>query len=116
MNAKDVMTARVISVRPDTAVAEIADTLVSHRISAVPVIDAAGRLVGIVSEGDLIRRPETGTEAPHRSWWLGLFGTGADAAARYVKSHGQTAADVMSAPVRFVATDMPLGKALQRMA
>ncbi len=109
MIAKDVMTARVITVGPETPVAEIAETLVSHRISAVPVVHADGRLVGIVSEGDLIRRPETGT-APHRSWWLGLVATGETAAADYVKSHGLTAADVMTAPVVTVAEDTPLAE------
>lgn len=108
MKAKDVMTERVISVRPETPVAEIAATLVSRRISAVPVIDAGGRLVGIVSEGDLMRRPETGTAARRGAWWLSLFATTEAAAAAYVKSHGLTAADVMTRGVVTVAEDTPL--------
>ena len=62
MQSKDVMTTRVISAAPDTTVHEIATVLLKHRISAVPVLEADGKLVGIVSEGDLLRRPESGTE------------------------------------------------------
>jgi CBS domain-containing protein len=69
MQTKDIMTTPVISVGPDTSVKEIAQLLAHHRISAVPVIEGTRRLVGIVSEGDLIRRPEADT-ATRRSWWL----------------------------------------------
>jgi CBS domain-containing protein len=59
MRASDVMTSDVVTVGPETSVGEVARLLVEHRISAVPVVDATGRLVGIVSEGDLIGRVET---------------------------------------------------------
>ncbi|HZD52243.1 MAG TPA: CBS domain-containing protein [Woeseiaceae bacterium] len=72
MQAKDVMTTDVVTVTPDTAVADVAKILLDRRISAVPVVDAAGRIEGIVSEGDLMRRPETGTEGT-RSWWLAFL-------------------------------------------
>ncbi|MGE0716933.1 MAG: CBS domain-containing protein, partial [Alphaproteobacteria bacterium] len=68
MKARDVMTAPVVTVGPDTSVTEIARLLVERGISAVPVVDDAGRPVGIVSEGDLLRRAEIGTEK-RRSWW-----------------------------------------------
>jgi CBS domain-containing protein len=110
MNAKDVMTAHVITVRPETSVTEVAETLISRRISAVPVVDGTGRLAGIVSEGDLIRRPETGTDVRHRSWWLGMLTSGQAAAAEYVKSHGLTAADVMTRGVVTVGEDTPLAE------
>lgn len=61
MQAKDVMTRNVVTVSPDTPVNEVARTLIKRRISAVPVLDAKGRLAGIVSEGDLMRRPDAGT-------------------------------------------------------
>ena len=64
MQVRDVMTTRVITVGPDTEVAEIARCLLENRISAVPVVETDGRLVGVVSEGDLMRRSESGTE-PH---------------------------------------------------
>lgn len=96
MKAKDVMTARVVTVSPETTVRDVADVLLLHRISAVPVVDAEGRLRGIISEGDLIHRAETGTDKRLRSWWLRLFTDSETLAAEYVKSHGTKAADVMT--------------------
>ncbi|HLA21455.1 MAG TPA: CBS domain-containing protein [Pseudolabrys sp.] len=107
MLARDVMTAGVISVTPETSVRDIAKTLVEHNISGVPVVDKGGRLVGIVSEGDLMRRPESKTEH-RRSWWLKLLVTHDQEVAEYIKTHGQHAADVMSRPVITVAEDATL--------
>lgn len=73
MRAMDVMTANVITVGPDTSVQDLAGLLSERGISGVPVVDAEERLVGIVSEGDLLHRAETGTDpwpGPRRSWWL----------------------------------------------
>jgi CBS domain-containing protein len=95
MKAKDVMTEEVVSVREDASVPAIARLLLERRISAVPVTDAAGRLVGIVSEGDLIRRPEAGT-ARRPSWWLELLQGSEESAAQYIKSHGLVARDIMT--------------------
>jgi CBS domain-containing protein len=107
MNASDVMVSNVITVGPEATVEEIAETLLAKRISAVPVVDERGALIGIVSEGDLIHRVETGTER-HRSWWLELL-TGRDVLAReYIKSHARKAVDVMTHPAISVAPDMPL--------
>ena len=110
MNAADVMVTKVITVGPDTSVATIAETLLANRISAVPVVDEKnGTLLGIVSEGDLIHRVETGTEQ-HRAWWLEIF-AGKEALAReFVKSHARKAADVMTRPVVTVNPDTPLGE------
>ena len=71
MQAKDVMTTDVITVDLETSVRDIARRLVERRISALPVVDG-DRIVGIVSEGDLVRRPETGGER-HAAWWLQVF-------------------------------------------
>jgi hypothetical protein len=68
LRVRDVMSADVISVSPNTPVQEIAEIVVRNRISSVPVVDNTGRLLGVVSDGDLIRRIEIGTE-PRRSWW-----------------------------------------------
>lgn len=110
MNAADVMVTKVITVSPDTSVATIAETLLANRISAVPVVDEkSGALLGIVSEGDLIHRVETGTEQ-HRAWWLEFF-SGKEALAReFVKSHARKAADVMTRTVVTVNPDTPLGE------
>ena len=72
MRAADVMTIDVVSVGPDARVVEVAETLLASRISAVPVMGERGELVGIVSEGDLMRRSETRTDR-RRAWGLEAF-------------------------------------------
>ena len=86
MKAADVMVSAVISVRPNTRVEEVASILLANRISAVPVIDEQDELVGIVSESDLMRRSEAGTERS-RAWWLEYLTGKQVLAAEYVKSH-----------------------------
>ncbi len=107
MQAKDVMSTDVVTVGLETSVRDIARRLVEHRISAVPVLDRDDLVVGIVSEGDLIRRPETGAER-QISWWLRLFAEPAENARDYVKSHGLKAEDVMTGDVITVSEDAPL--------
>ena len=68
MKARDVMVAPVITVKSHSTVKEVAKTLVDRRISAVPVVDDAGKLIGIISEGDLMHRAEMGTERRYQ-WW-----------------------------------------------
>ena len=103
MRATDVMTTNVVTIGPDTSVQEVAKILSEWGISGVPVIDAESRLVGIVSEGDLLHRVETGTERRaqrrRRSWWLDTIGSDEELARDYVKSHGRTAKDVMTREV-----------------
>lgn len=101
------MTTKVVTVSPDTAVRTIAQTLVERGISAVPVLDEAGRLLGIVSEGDLMRRAEAGTER-QPSWWLDLLASPEEKARDYSRTHGLTARDVMSREVVTVSEDSPL--------
>ena len=107
MKVADVMASNVISVTPETPVSEIAGILLQKRISAVPVVDARGRLAGIVSEGDLLRRAELHTER-RRSWWAGLLGRVDSLAAEYVKTHGRRAEDVMTRDVVTASEDMSL--------
>lgn len=107
MQAKDIMTADVETVTPDTAVSEIAQRLIARSISAMPVVDEKGAVVGIVSEGDLMRRSETGTER-RPSWWIRMFAEPEDRARDYIKSHGMVARDVMTRKVISVAEDTPL--------
>ena len=75
MNARDVMTKAVVSVHPDTSVREIARLLLDKGISAVSVIDNNGTLIGMVSEGDLIRPDQAAREA-RREWWLEILAEG----------------------------------------
>src|ERR1700693_1067094 len=87
MKAHDVMVSPVITVKAHATVKEVAVILLKHHISALPVVDNAGKLIGIVSEGDLMRRADLGTER-QRSWWLAaLFADEATLAAEYVKAH-----------------------------
>lgn len=109
MNAADVMVTKVITVSPDTRVEQIAETLLAHGISAVPVVDAAGQVVGIVSEGDLIHRKETGTER-RRAWWLRMLTANETLEYEFIKAHARKASDLMSRPVISVTPDTPLGK------
>ena len=107
MKAKDVMTTEVVYADPESSVRAIARTLLKRRISGVPVADHDGRVIGIVSEGDLMRRPESETARP-RSWWLELMETPEDRASQYLKSHGLTARDVMTREPITVTEDTPL--------
>lgn len=107
MHAQDIMTANVITVEPDTSVQEIAKRLIENRISAVPVVERNGRVIGIVSEGDLMRRTESGTER-HPSWWLFLLAAPEETARSFVKTHGRHAADVMTRPVISVNEETPI--------
>jgi CBS domain-containing protein len=97
MRARDIMVTNVITVRPEASVRDVAKVLLANRISALPVIDDQGRLVGIISEGDLVRRAELGTNH-HRSWWLELFsGMNKEVlATRFLKSRGRKVKDVMT--------------------
>lgn len=98
MQAQDVMVYPVITVAPTATVRDAAALMLERHVSALPVVDAAGKLVGILSEGDLMRRVETGTER-RKSWWLRLFTVEAAAATEYAKAHARSVADVMSTRV-----------------
>ena len=106
MRAVDVMTTEIISVGPDTSVQALAALLSERGISGVPVVDAENRVVGIVSEGDVLHRVETGTERRlerrtrgRRSWWLDAVASDRELARDYVKSHARTVRDIMTRDV-----------------
>jgi CBS domain-containing protein len=103
------MTPNVVSVGTDTPVPDIATLMLERRISAVAVVDGEGRAVGVVSEGDLIRRPELETDKP-RSRWLRVLLSPDDEARDFVKTHGLRARDVMSRPALGVAPDTSLAE------
>jgi CBS domain-containing protein len=107
VQAKDIMTTSVVTVAPDATVRDIAKLLLERRISAVPVIGEAGQLLGMVSEGDLMRRTENKTER-HPSWWLSLLNGPEEKALAYIKSHGGHATDVMTPDVISVSEDIAL--------
>lgn len=106
MRAKDIMTTQVTTVDADSLVHEIVRCLLTKHISAVPVTDADGRVLGIISEGDLIHRVAA-TSHQHRSWWASLFdGSGKDPA-EFIKTHALHARDIMTREVTAVTEDTP---------
>jgi CBS domain-containing protein len=114
MNASDVMTRTIFSVRPEAAVAEAIRTMLDKQISGLPVIDEAGRLVGILTEGDLLRRGETGTERQRPRWLEILMGPGR-LAGEYVRTHGRKVAGVMTRDIAGVTPDTPLKEVVELM-
>lgn len=114
MQATDVMTKEVITVSPETEVREIVELLIQHRISALPVVTGDGRVVGIVSEGDLMRRVENKTDK-RDSWWLSALFSGSNDAENYIRSHGHKAADIMSRNPVTISDETPLYKIAQTL-
>jgi len=108
MKAADIMVTNVISVTPDQSVQDVAQVLLTHRISGVPVIDNAGNLVGIVSESDLMRRGDVGTEH-QRPWWLKLLMGREGLAREYIKEHATKVSDVMTREVIAATPETPIG-------
>jgi CBS domain-containing protein len=113
MRVRDVMTSPVLSVTPDTPVRDALRLMLDKRISGLPVVDEVGMLVGLVSEGDFLRRSELGTEK-RRSWFDFLRGHGR-AAEAYAHSHGRTVGEVMSREVVTVSHNAPLEEAVGLM-
>jgi len=107
MKARDVMTQPVIKIAADASVMEAARLMLENRISGLPVVDAAGGWVGIVTEGDFLRRAETGTERRHSRFAEFFIGSG-QLADEYVHSSGRTVHEVMSPRVHAVTEDASL--------
>jgi CBS domain-containing protein len=115
MKAADIMVKDVVTVGPEAPVMDVAALMLERRISGLPVVDGGGRVLGIVSEGDLIRRPEIDTDRV-KLGWLRLLLTDDEARARdFVKHHGRTAREVMTKPAHSVPPETPLGEVVQLM-
>ena len=109
MNARDVMVRDVITVGPNDDAVEAAAHMVEHDISAMPVIDDNRKIIGILSEADLIRREELGTEK-RRAWWLEAVMPAGTLASDYARSHGRKVAEVMSQRVVTANADATLAE------
>jgi len=107
MKARDIMVSHVITVGPELDLKAVANTLAANGISAVPVVAINGDIVGIISEGDLMRRVASGAER-RRSWWLELFSSAEQQTAEFIKSYGRKAKDMMTREVITVDPDAPL--------
>ena len=109
MQAKDIMTGTVVSIPPEGSVADAVRLMLDNHVSALPVIDAKGELVGLISEGDLMRRVRDGG-AVRRSWWLELFSGEVWNSQEYVAQNSRHVTDVMTREVVTVNEDAPVGE------
>lgn len=109
MKATDVMVRDVVTVKPETDVATAIKLLVENDISALPVVDQTGTVIGVISEADLVRRTEIGTEK-QRPWWLEALTPGSILAEEFSKSHGRTVGESMSPHVVSASEDTSLGE------
>ena len=114
MKAADVMTRNVLTVGPESSVAQAIRLMLNNNISGLPVLAADRKVVGILTEGDLLRRGETGTER-HRPRWLEILMGPGRAAGEYVRTHGRKVADIMSTDVVSVSADTPLDEVVGLM-
>lgn len=114
MKAEEVMTREVISIDPDATVLQAARLMLQHHISGLPVIDKDGNLVGVLSEGDFLRRRETKTERRRSRWLEFLMGPGR-VAAEYSHSHGSKVSEVMTPDVQTVDEVTPLEDIVELM-
>lgn len=114
MNAGDIMTQSTVSVDPDDFLAHAVELMLKRRISGLPVVDNTGALVGILTEGDLLRRVELGTQKRRPRWIEFLIGPGR-LASEYVSAAGRKVHEVMTTPVQTVAEDTPLAEVVKIM-
>jgi CBS domain-containing protein len=114
MNVADIMTRQVISVTPQTTIAEVAQLLLDNRISGLPVVDPGGAVIGIVTEGDLLRRVETGTQRRHSHWLEFLIAPGR-LAREYTDANARNVGEVMSAEVVSVTPGDALPEVIRLM-
>ena len=114
MKARDVMTSPVITVGPTASVKEVAQLFLERRISAVPVVDDQDKIIGIVSEGDLVHRSEISTER-RRPWWLALMAGDEALVGEYIKEHANQVNDIMSRSVITATPDTPLHEIAEKL-
>lgn len=114
MRAHQIMTKPVITVPPETTIVEAANVMLKHHLSGLPVVDRAGKLVGIVSEGDFLRRSEIGTQRRRGRWLSFIFGPGSSAL-DFVYEHGRKISEVMTPEPFTVMEEVPLADLVDLM-
>src|SRR6202158_2822059 len=114
MRAHQIMTRPIITVTPETAIVEAANTMLQRHVSGLPVVDAVGKLVGMVSEGDFIRRSEIGTQRKRGRWLKLILGPG-KAATDFVHEHGCKVAEIMTPEPLTITEDTGLEEIVQLM-
>jgi len=114
MIVSDVMTRKVLSVKPEETVEHAANLMLRHGISGLFVVDDKNTLVGVITEGDLLRRDEIGTQR-HRPWWLRLLVSPGRQALDFTHTHGRRVSDVMTQDVISVSGATPLEDVVETM-
>lgn len=114
MRAHQIMTRPVITVTPDTTVVDAATIMLERHVSGLPVVNSWGELVGVVSEGDFIRRSEIGTGRKRGRWLRFLLGPG-KSAADFVHEHGRKVSEVMTTSPLTITEDTTLGEIVASM-
>ena len=114
MRAQQIMTQHVITIGADAPIAEAVDTMLRHHVSGLPVVDADGDLIGIISEGDFIRRAEIGTQRKRGRWLSFLVGTDR-VAADFVHAHGRKVGEIMTPDPLTIWEDTPLDEIVEIM-
>jgi CBS domain-containing protein len=114
MKASDIMTRKVISVEPDASILHAVHLMLQNRISGLPVIDTTGKLVGILSEGDLLRRQETGTQK-QRARWVAFFMSPGRLAEEYVHAAGRKVREIMTPDPRTIVEGTPVEDVVRLM-
>jgi CBS domain-containing protein len=114
MKTSEIMTRDIVSIAPGASVREAIRLMLEQRISGLPVLDGEGRLVGILTEGDLLRRGETGTERHRRPWLEFLLGPGR-LAGDYVKTHGRRVEEIMTREVVAIGPETTVAELVETM-
>ena len=114
MRAHQIMTRPVITVSPETPIFEAANTMLQRHVSGLPVVDSAGKLVGIISEGDFIRRSEIGTQRKPGRWLKFILGPGKEAA-DFVHEQGRKVGEIMTPEPLTISEDAALEEIVQLM-
>jgi len=107
MRAHQIMTRSVITIKPEATIVEAADIMLQRHVSGLPVVDETDRLIGVVSEGDLIRRSEIGTQRKRGRWLKFLLGPG-QSATDFIHEHGRRVSEVMTRSPLTITEDTPL--------
>jgi CBS domain-containing protein len=108
------MTRKVITITSGTTITEAAKLMLLNHISGLPVVDDAGKVIGIISQGDFIRRSEIGTQRKHGRWLKYLMST-SKAASDYVHEHGRKVGEIMTTEVLTIAEDTSLEEVVNLM-
>jgi CBS domain-containing protein len=114
MRAHQIMTRPVITVTPETTIVDAANTMLQKHVSGLPVVDAAGKLVGIISEGDFVRRSEIGTQRKRGRFLKFILGPGQEAV-DFVHEHGRKIAEIMTPEPLTITEDTPLEEIVRLM-